>query len=209
MSVSLLDELAVSRAPAIEPLTVRQLQSMVEHGILPEGAPVELIDGVLVRKDRSDSAGDPAMHGPRHALCLERCQRLRPRVEGQSCHLRSQLPVVLSEHHAPEPDVSVVRGAAEDYRERHPVPADVLALIEIADSSLTFDRTTKRRVYASASIPQYLIINLAIGEIEVYQEPSASEGRYSRMTTFSPGDTITLSLGDGRVLDVAVADLLP
>jgi Uma2 family endonuclease len=209
MSASLLDELAASRAPAIEPLTVGQFHSMIEHGILPEGAPIELIDGVLVRKDRSDSAGDPTMHGPRHALCLERCQRLRPRIEAEGRHLRTQLPVVLSEHHAPEPDVSIVRGTAEDYAERHPTAADALALIEISDSSLTFDRTTKCRVYASAGVPLYWVINVAAREIETYEAPLPDEGRYARSTIFRIGDSINLPLGDGRMIHVSVADLLP
>ena len=117
--------------------------------------------------------------------------------------------MTLTDTSEPEPDGTVVRGPAEAFLQRHPGPADIVAAMEVADSSLRFDRTTKQRKYATAGIAQYWIINLPENQIEVYEEPLAAEGRYARRTDYRPGETIRLVLGPSVSLDVAVAEVLP
>jgi Uma2 family endonuclease len=196
------------RAPDIVALTVEQYHRMIEQGILPEGEPTELIDGLLVRKDRSDEGGGPMAHGPRHSLTLKRLERLLRAVEGHGCHLHPQLPVTLAATQEPEPDLAVVRGAPEDFLAHHPGPADVLAVIEVSDSTLEYDRTTKQRLYAVAGIGVYWVVNLPEGHVEVYQQPGPATGRYAVRTDFRPGQVVRLPLG-AAFTEVAVSDILP
>lgn len=208
MELSVLEQVVTLHVPMIQRLNVRQFHQMLELGVLREGEPIELIDGLLVRFDRSEEGGDPMVHGPRHALAISRLQRLAPRFSGLGCHLRCQLPVTLSDLLEPEPDAAVVQGEPEDYPDRHPGPADTLAVIEIADSSLDYDRTTKQQIYAAAGISVYWIVNLSDRLIEVYSAPVASAGRYRNRTNFQVHETLALEIGtDGR-LEFAVADIL-
>ena len=123
MSGTLFDELRSGTAPPLMPITVDQFQQMIQQGILQDGDPVELIDGLLVRKDRSACGENLMGHHPRHALLILRLQRLlRGVCESAGWHLRIQLPVKLNEISAPEPDIAVVHGSEEDYTDRHPAP---------------------------------------------------------------------------------------
>ena len=113
-------------AHAVEPdeeiwaLSVEQYHQMIRQGILPDGAPVELIDGLLVWKDRSAHGSDPRSHGPRHGLTIKRLQRLDVRLKPFDCHLQLQLPITLSDTSEPEPDAAIVKGAPEGYSDHHP-----------------------------------------------------------------------------------------
>jgi Uma2 family endonuclease len=182
---------------------------MIRGGILQEGAPVELLDGRPVWKDRSAPGTDPMTHDPRHALCVTRLQRLFRLLEPFDVHVRLQLPVTLSEFDEPEPDAAIVKGQPEAFADRHPGPADVVALVEVADSSVRLDRTTKLRKYAQAAIPQYWLVNLPDRRIEVYTEPVPKESRYSERTDCQPGQSVTLVLQDGHVVTVQAAEILP
>ncbi|HEX5269581.1 MAG TPA: Uma2 family endonuclease [Gemmataceae bacterium] len=208
MSAPVLGEVVAGRAPDVLSLTVDQYHRMIEQGILREGAPTELIDGILVRKDRSDQGGDPMSHGPRHALTIKRLERLLRPVESQGRHLHVQLPITLAPTEEPEPDLAVVRGDPEDFRNRHPGPADVVAVIEVSDSTLEYDRTTKQRLYAQAGIAVYWVINLRDGQVEIYDQPDAAAGRYRARADHTPGRAVTLAVG-AAPLNVAVNDILP
>ena len=185
-------------------LTVEQYHSMLERGILRDGDPVELVEGLLVRKDRGATGGPPRTHGPRHALIISRLMRLGQPLEALDCHLRVQLPVTLSSVDEPEPDLAVVRGSIEGYGERHPGPLDLLVVVEVADSSLRYDRGTKQRVYATAGVPAYVIVNIPEERIELYDGPEPGEGRYRRRTDYRAGDVLSLPLTEGRTLPLAV-----
>ena len=76
MVTTLFDELRSGTAPPLMPITVDQFQLMIESGILHDGDPIELIDGLLVRKDRSARGENLMTHNPRHALLILRLQRL-------------------------------------------------------------------------------------------------------------------------------------
>jgi Uma2 family endonuclease len=208
MSLPLLEQVVAGRTPSLVTLTVEQYHQMIARGILREGDPSELIDGLLVLKDRSDRGGNPMSQGPRHALTLKRLQRqLRP-VEDLECHLHVQLPVTLSAVREPEPDLSVVRGREEDYSLHHPRPADVLAVMEVSGSTLEYDRTTKQRLFAAANLTPYWIVNLPEEQIEVYEEPIPAEGRYGRRTDYQRGQVVPLTI-QGVTLEIAVAQVLP
>lgn len=195
---------------SVEPLTVDQYEGMIAHGILEEGAPIELLDGLLVRKDRATVGEDAMTVGAGHTLSLKKIGRLGPRFEKYGCHLAIQAPVRIPEANEPEPDASVVAGVPEDYARRHPGPRDVFAVIEVSDSSLLRDRTTKLRIYATAGIRQYLIVNLVDHEVEVYYSPVPREGRYAAGCVRLPDGTVSIAAAQqGRTVKVRGSDLLP
>jgi hypothetical protein len=206
---SLLEDVVAGRTPGVFALTVEQLRRMIETGILSEGTPVELIDGILVRKDRSEAGrGDTMVHGPRHAYAMTGFQRVASRIESAGLLARLQLPLTLSSSDEPEPDMAVVRGPREAFVARHPGPDDVVLVVEVADSSLAYDRTTKQRLYAQHGIPVYWIVNLPDRRFEVYDQPLVAEGRYLRRTEVLEGSSATFSTGDA-VIDIAVSEVLP
>ncbi len=193
------------RPLAVVPLSVEQYHSMRETGILDEDEPVELIDGLLVYKDR----GGVMPVSPLHAFVTHRMARLEMALEKHGCHLRSENPITLPPSHEPEPDGAVVQGHPEAYLDRHPGAGDVLSVIEVSDSSLRSDRTTKQRIYAAAGIVQFIIVNLVEGRVEVYEEPNAVERCYRIVRVLHRGDTISLNVPGEQPLDVPVADWLP
>jgi Uma2 family endonuclease len=193
------------RPLAVVPLSVDQYHSMREAGILDEDAPVELIDGLLVYKDR----GGAVPVSPLHTFATQRIARLAPALEERGCHVRIENPITLPPSHEPEPDGAVVQGRPEDYLERHPGPGDVLCVIEVSDSSLRNDRTIKQSIYAAAGIAQLIIVNLVESRIEVYEDPNVAEKCYGLVRILHRGDTISLFPADGRALSVPVTDWLP
>ncbi|HUY91490.1 MAG TPA: Uma2 family endonuclease, partial [Pirellulales bacterium] len=141
--------------------TVDQYHEMIDAGILGENERIELLEGGILHM---------SPRGPRHVFAVqELAARLAPLLPAD-WHLRSQDPLTLAESE-PEPDLAIVRGARRAYAARHPVAGEVGLVVEVADSSLEFDRSVKQRIYAAAGIPEYWIVNLDQRSIEVYREP--------------------------------------
>lgn len=189
----------------IAPLSVEQYHRMIAEGILEDGAPLELLDGVLVWKDR----GAGMTVSPRHRFVVTCLMRVAARLEGSGAHLQIQNPVTIKPSHEPEPDAAVVSGEPSDYLDRHPLPEEITSVIEVADSSLERDRTWKYSVYATSGIPQYVLINLAQGRIEVWESPDTTTGNYRESLTLTPGAELQLLLPGGRRLSHPTAELLP
>lgn len=204
MSSRLIEQVASGEAPPLVPLSVEQLHRMLEQGIIQDGDPIELVEGLLMRKDRAAAGESEMTHGALHAQVLTRLLKLDRALDALGCLLRVQLPVTLSALSEPEPDLAIVKGSLESFAERHPGPEDVLVLVEVADSSLGYDRGTKLRVYASAGIPVYVIVNIPERRIECYEEPVAGQGRYRRRTDYGPGETLRLPLVGDETLPMAV-----
>ena len=208
MSTTLLDEWQSGTSPPLMPITVDQFHLMIDSGILHGGDPIELIDGLLVRKDRSARGENLMTHNPRHALLISRLQRLLATLsESAGLYLRIQLPVTLSEFNAPEPDIAVVRGTEEDYADRHPGPADLVLVIEVSDASVGTDRATKQRLYATAGVTQYWLVNLPESQVEVYEQPDSTSGKYAQQTISRPSQTLAWNLSPTQRLEINVTDL--
>jgi len=205
--LAMLAQVVAGNIPPLEPLTIEQVEEMMRHGILKDGAPIELIDGLLIRKDRSARGEDPMTHNPAHALCVKRLMGLLAFVQSLGFHLQCQLPIALLPTPAPEPDLAIIRGAPEDYRGRHPGPNDVAAVFEVADSSLEYDRA-KQRLYAGAGIPVYWIANLIDNVIEVYERPNIANGKYDLHVDHHLGDVIELSLRPNSSISVRVDEIV-
>ena len=208
MATAILEELVAGHAAHMVPLTVDQVHEMIDAGIIFDGAPIELIDGTLVYKDRGVAGDEPMTHNPMHAGCVWRLMHLLTnRCESIGCFVRCQLPVVLSETSAPEPDAAIIFGDPAAYVDRHPGPGEIAAVFEIGHSSLRYDRKIKQPLYASAGIPTFWIVNLRDRVIEVHLQPDAVSGTYSNRIEYRLGQTIPLTVG-GNVLDVDVAAVL-
>jgi Uma2 family endonuclease len=182
-------------------LSVKQYHELIDSGALASDEPVELIEGILFRKMSKN---------PPHSNCNGRVQQIIGSAIGPGWCFRLQEPVALSDGQ-PEPDGIVARGTIDGYVAKHPGPADVALLIEVADSSLDRDRTIKLPSYARAGIVCYWIINLIDRQIEVYTRPDASAAtpRYLSREIISSGGNLNLIL-DGKVIaNIAAADLLP
>src|SRR5689334_15710907 len=96
-------------------LTRSDAEAMVRIGIIPEDASTELLNGMIVLKDRAATGEDPSMIGQDHRRCVERLSNLRLQINSASRHVESQQPLVCTETHVPEPDFMVLRGALDDY----------------------------------------------------------------------------------------------
>ncbi len=176
--------------------TVAEYYRMAEVGILRPDERVELIEGEIILM--------PPI-GPRHAGDVIRSIRLFSRLDDDRFVIQIQNPLHLADQSEPEPDVMLLRPRADDYTASHPTPADVLLVIEVADSSLDYDREVKAQIYGRAGVPETLVLNLPEDCIEGFDQPGP-EG-YAHHTIYRRGDRIRpVSLPD---LELAVADLLP
>ena len=186
---------------AIARFSVARYQKMIEFGILTPEDKVELLENYVVLKMPRNPPHDGTVQ-----LITE---TLTPAVP-QGWRLRVRLTVALADSQ-PEPDFAVVRGDARRYLARHPGPADVGLLIEVANSSLLRDQRDKTRIYARGGIPGYWIVNLVDQRIEVYAQPSGPTAApdYALFQTYSIGDVVPLNLDGTAVAAIPAADLLP
>jgi Uma2 family endonuclease len=184
-------------------ITTEQYHTMMEEGILDEGAPVELIDGLLVPKDRSALGEDLMGHNPLHRAVISLIQSLTSQLEGPEYFLQVQLPIELPPDSEPEPDAAIVRGKRLDYVTRLPRADDVLCVFEAAHSSLRRDQSTKARIYALARIPEYVLVNLQAGVVLVHTLPG--DGKYAQCRTYKRGESFRLLTG----ATIEVSQILP
>ena len=198
----------LSRA-AVVPLTVEQYQRMIEEGIVPEDSAVELLRGVMVRKDRSVIGEDPMGHSPLHRVVVALLTKLAAKIDDATRHLQIQLPVVCPPDGEPEPDGAIVKGNPRDYAVRLPTSTDVSCVIEAAHSSLERDRDDKLAIYAAAGVVQYVIINLQNMTVEVYEEPDAAGSQYRTRATFERAEMVGLRLPDGGMIQIGAGEMLP
>jgi Uma2 family endonuclease len=187
------------------PLTLKrwkraEYDRLVDLGVF-EGDPIELIGGQLV-------VAEPKV--PYHTSALIMADYALRAVLPAGWIVRTQAPVSLDDESEPEPDLTIVRGRPADYRHAH--PARPVLTIEIAESSLAFDREHKGSLYARAELQDYWIVTLVDRVLEVYQDPgrdaAAAYGwRYRSVTTLAPpGAVVALAI---PAMQLAVADLFP
>jgi Uma2 family endonuclease len=195
--------------PRIARLTVEQVHAMLEAGILRDGEPIELIDGVLVRKDRSAQGEAPLTIGKKHNLAVKLLLSLDREIGAVGCHMQAQGPLCLPPHDESEPDGAVLRGEPRAYAERLPTADDATSVFEVADASLSYDRTVKLALYARAGVPQYVIVNLRQGCLEVHEGPRAELGRYDHTRVLRAGETLDLNVREGGRIPIEVSRVLP
>jgi Uma2 family endonuclease len=176
--------------------TVDDYHRMAEAGILCEDDRVELIDGEIINMTPI---------GSRHMGTVDWLNRLFSRAEGQEFIVRVQGSIRLGDRSEPEPDILLLMWRADFYRDRPARPEDALLLIEVADSSLDYDRDRKGPLYASAGIAEYWLVDLEAETITAYREPRP-QGYTATRTAFHGDSLSPLALPD---VEVSVDELFP
>jgi Uma2 family endonuclease len=179
-------------------MTVDEYEQLAEANVLLDRR-VELIDGYLVRKMTTK---------PPHVWAVDAAREKLDRLVPIGWDLREEKPVRIPAFDEPEPDVSIVSGTRDDYVDHHPGPGEIGLLVEVSESSLTWDKGPKLAAYARAEVPVYWIINLVERQIEVYSDPRP-EGFYRDCRVFRPGDEVPVVIAGSGVGTIPVTDLLP
>lgn len=136
---------------------------LIDLGMFHPDERLELIDGFLVLRDRQS---------PPHATTIRLALETLRSVFGAGWDVRGRAPIALDDYSEPEPDVSVVPGSLRDYVDAH--PSRPALVIEVADTSLAFDRDFKSSLYARAGLPDYWLANLVDHVLEVHRDPVPS-----------------------------------
>ena len=169
---------------------------LVRAGSFAPDARLQLIQGEIFEVTPQSAA---------HATAIRRLQTALAPIFATGYDVRAQLPLALAGDllSEPEPDLAVVLGHIDDYRDHHPSMA--VLVVEVADTSLEFDRTRKAAVYAGAGIPEYWILNLTDRRLDVYRNPQGSA--YATHVTYASDDKVTpLAAPD---YELRVGSLLP
>ena len=160
--------------------TVEEYHRMAEAGILGEDERVELIEGEIVQM---------APIGPRHIGCVINANRLFFTRLGARAVISPQNPVVILPRSEPQADLALLRPRAVSYSRKRPTSDDVLLAVEVADTTVRFDRLVKSRLYARAGIAEFWLCLAADAAIEVYRGPSADG--YGDVTLHGPGQIVS------------------
>jgi Uma2 family endonuclease len=161
--------------------TADEYYRIAEAGILHEDDRVELVDGEIVEMT---PIGSP------HAACVDRLALFLQRSVDDRGIVRVQGPIRLDAHSEPQPDLSVLKPRADFYASGHPAPSDVLLVVEVADTSLRYDRDVKVPLYARAAIAETWLVDLLNERVEIFSQPtphgyqqSRRAGRGERLTS--------------------------
>ncbi|HEX4953235.1 MAG TPA: Uma2 family endonuclease [Thermoanaerobaculia bacterium] len=163
---------------------------MLERGILDEDEPVELLEGDLVLM---------SPQSPRHSVTTEEIAGILQTVFGAGFFVLRHSSIKLSAESLPEPDVTVVRGAARDFRSRYAEPLDIALVVEISSSTRLKDRR-KATLYARAGIACYWLVDLDQNRLEV-RSGLRSEGEYGLVQILDPGERVQVP-GTGQEVEV-------
>ncbi len=164
---------------------------MAEAGILSEDDRVELIEGEIVQMGPI---------GSRHQACVNRLTRLFSRAIGDEAIVEVQGPVHLGEYSEPQPDLSLLRPRDDFYAHGHPTPADILLLVEVAETSQGYDRDMKVPLYARAGVPEVWLADLAEDAVYVYCQPQG--GVYREVRQARRGESLAPRLLPHVTLEV-------
>jgi Uma2 family endonuclease len=185
--------------PSVKRFSLEDYHRLIAMGAFADWR-VELIDGELVEM--------PPI-GDAHAQSITLGLMALQQAFGPGCFVRPQLPIPLPPNSEPEPDLMVVRGKPRDFPKH---PRSALLIVEVSDSTLYFDQTTKMSLYAKGAVADYWIVNIPDRQVEVYREPVPDAShrfgyRYASIITYKPGQSVApLALPRKKI---AVADLLP
>lgn len=169
--------------------TVSDFQRLGDTGLLAPDARLELIDGELF---------EMAPIGCFHAGTVGILTRLLARVVADTAIIHVQNPILLGDGSEPQPDLLLLRPQPDYYLSEHPQAKDVLLLIEVSDSTVSFDRKTKVPLYARHGIPEvWLVVGPQRRHLEVYRDPQPETGTYRSR----------LRLRQGRLTPVLLPDV--
>jgi Uma2 family endonuclease len=160
--------------------TVDEYHRMGETGIIGEDERVELIEGEIVQM---------APIGPRHIGCVINANRLFVTQLGDRAVVSPQNPVIIRPRSEPQPDLVLLRLRPVSYSRERPRSEDVLLAVEVADTTVRYDRLVKARLYARAGIPEFWLCLATEGAVEIYRRP-AVDG-YADVTVHDAGQAVS------------------
>jgi Uma2 family endonuclease len=168
---------------------------MAAAGVFREDDRVELIEGEII---------EMSPIGSRHAACVGRLSKFFERLAGDYAIVWVQNPVQINDYSEPLPDVALLKTRSDFYAQGKPQPADVLLIVEVADSSVEYDHQIKVPLYARAGIPEMWIVNLPKDAVEVYTQPL--DEAYREIRLVKRGESLTAKAIPG--LTIAVDEVL-
>ncbi len=176
-------------------LSVDDYHRMAQAAVLAPDARVELINGEVI---------DMAPMGTRHRAAVMRMSQLLHDAVGHAAHVSTQLPLRLDAHSEPEPDVALLRPRSDFYAHALPNGADTLLVIEVSDTTLTYDTRIKAPLYSRASVPEVWVLDLTANVLRRYAQPQgdtfadvtvlAKAALHNLALPGLPGKSIDLSL---------------
>ncbi|HEY0394517.1 MAG TPA: Uma2 family endonuclease [Candidatus Elarobacter sp.] len=163
-------------------ITVEEFDRMWERGIIGPDDRLELVEGRLVRRE--------TMNAP-HASIVARLTSVVTRTLANRALTWAQLPFVATERSKPVPDLTLLRYRDDCYATQLPVPSDVVAIVEVGDTRLHFDRGEKLRLYAKVGIEEYWIVGVKQKAIELYRD--RHDLGYRSPSVASTGQTVAFT----------------
>lgn len=187
--------------PRLRRWTRAEYHRLADLGLLRPGERTELIDGDILVMPPQKTA-----HFTSVTLVFE---ALHP-IFSRTHVVRQQGPLSAGEATEPEPDIAVAPGTARDYETAH--PASAALVVEVSETTLRYDQTTKASLYARMDVPDYWVVDLVHRRVEVRREPVAMPGEafgcgYRTVTLHLPGERISPLLAPDT--SIGIDDLLP
>lgn len=161
--------------------TIAQYYKMAESGILTEGDRVELIRGEII---------EMSPIGTKHAACVRRLIALMSEKLDDRVLLDIQNPIVLDDFSEPQPDIILVQPREDFYESAHPQASDVFLIVEVADTTIKYDREIKIPLYAENNVIEVWLVDINQQCIEVYRDPLSSG--YQTVQKFGRGQTLAI-----------------
>ncbi len=171
--------------PYVIKFTVEQFQLMYERGVFADSDRYELINGEITTMSPI---------GRKHAVCVARISKRLESKLGNQVILWVQNPIDLANKSQPQPDIAVLKYRDDFYEKALPTPADILLIIEVADSSLEYDRDVKANLYAAAGIPQMWLFDVNTKTITGFSQPL--ESGYKQIYHYTQGDQLSIDVFD-------------
>jgi len=162
-------------------ITVEEYEAMYEAGVFKPDERLELINGEILKV--------APMNAP-HCAYVANLSRLFIETFGRKATVFTQLPIILNDDSEPEPDITLLKRKEDYYFSGKPSAQDVYAIIEVASTSLLYDRRIKVPLYARVGIPEVWIVNVQARELEVYRTPKGED--YAERQILQPTDKISL-----------------
>ena len=177
------------------PISVDLYHHMAEQGMFEPDERVELIDGEIFTMSPVGSL---------HVRCVNFLNRTISRLLGDDYLVSVQNPIISANDTEPQPDITILRANSNLFKDQLPTGRDTLIVIEVADTSASFDRNRKFPKYAQAGIPEAWLVDLKRDVVEAHSDPGSNG--YGVVKTLRRGEVLSsLTI---PLIELSVDDIL-